>query len=405
MGLLAWRTEVTVLVVDIIAAAALLVAFAAGIARGFFASLGTVVGLVAGAAAALWLVPLATPFVSDLIPAGLGRTAALAGLAIAIVLIVTSIGAGIGAAVRRGVDRTPLRGLERFLGGVMSLVATALALLMVATGLSTAGLPGVSPAIASSRVIGFLDAITPAPVDDALAAARSALVEDGLPRLEAAIGTIVTPSGPAIALDDPELQTAAASVARISGTAYACGMTLTGSGFVAADDLVVTNAHVVAGVSTPIVELPGGRVTEGRVVYFDPIDDLAVVAVDGLDAAPLRIADPAAPGTQAAFQGYPLGGPFRSGTAGVLSVGPLPVPDIYDASVLPRQTYALDADVQPGNSGGPLLSDDGAVIGVVFARGAESERRGYAMTTEELRPALAAVSDQSASVSSGQCVR
>ncbi|MGO8609080.1 trypsin-like peptidase domain-containing protein, partial [Rhizobium johnstonii] len=91
----------------------------------------------------------------------------------------------------------------------------------------------------------------------------------------------------------------------------------------------------------PIVELPGGRVTEGRVVYFDPIDDLAVVAVDGLDAAPLRIADPAAPGTQAAFQGYPLGGPFRSGTAGVLSVGPLPVPDIYDASVLPRQTYAL----------------------------------------------------------------
>ncbi|MCT9001378.1 MarP family serine protease [Microbacterium memoriense] len=393
------------LVIDIIAAAALLIAFVTGIARGFFASLGTVVGLVAGAAAALWLVPLATPVISDLVPAGSWRTAALAGLAIAIVLMVTAIGAGIGAAVRRGVDRTPLRGLERFLGGATSLVATALALLMIASGLSTAGLPGISAAIASSRVIGFLDSITPTPVDDALAAARSALIEDGLPRLEAVIGTIVTPEGPAIALDDPELQTASASVARISGTAYACGATMTGSGFVAADDLVVTNAHVVAGVGSPIVELPGGWVTEGRIVYFDPIDDLAVIAVDGLDADPLRIADPAVPGTQAAYQGYPLGGPFRSGTAGVLSVGPVPVPDIYDTSIAPRQVYALDADVQPGNSGGPLLSGDGAVIGVVFARGAEGEGRGYAMTTEELRPALAGVDSGSEPVASGQCVR
>lgn len=393
------------LIVDIIAAVALLVAFAAGISRGFFASLGTIAGLVAGAAAALWLIPLATPVVSDLVPAGSWRTAALAGLAVAVVLVVTALGAGIGAAARRGVDRTPLRGLERLLGGLTSVVATALALLMIASGLSTAGLPGVSPAIASSRVLGFLDALTPAPLDDALAAARSALIEDGIPRLEAVIGTIVTPDGPAIALDDPELQTAAASVARISGTAYACGMTLTGTGFVAAKDLVVTNAHVVAGVGSPIVELPGGWVTEGRIVYFDPVDDLAVIAVDGLVAAPLPIADPAAPGTQAAFQGYPLGGPFRSATAGVLSVGPVPVPDIYDTSVTPREVYALDADVQPGNSGGPLLSGDGQVIGVVFARGAEGEDRGYAMTTDELRPVLAGVGAQSPAVPSGTCVR
>ncbi|WP_292831875.1 MarP family serine protease [Microbacterium sp.] len=393
------------IVVDIIAATALLVAFAAGVARGFFASLGTIIGLVSGAAVAVWVVPLLTPLISDLIPAGRWRTAALAGGAVAIVFLTTAIGAGIGAAVRRGVDRTRLRGLERLLGGVMSVVATALALLLIASGLSTTGLPGISPAIASSRVIGFLDSLTPDPVDDALAAARSALLEDGLPRLEAVIGTIVTPEGPAIGLDDPELQTASASVARISGTAYACGATLTGTGFVAADDLVLTNAHVVAGVGSPVVELPGGWVTEGRIVYFDPVDDLAVIAVDGLDAEPLRIAEPAAPGTQAAFQGYPLGGPFRSGPAGVLSVGPVPVPDIYDASVTPRQIYALAADVQPGNSGGPLLSGDGAVIGVIFARGAEGERRGYAMTTDELRPALAGLGAQSPDVASGQCLR
>ncbi len=393
------------LIVDVIVVGALLVAFVGGVARGFFASLGTVIGLVAGAALALWLVPLATPFVSDVVPPGLGRTVTLAGLVVAIVLAVTAVGAAIGTAVRRGVDRTPLRRLERLFGGVISLVATALALLMVASGLTAAGLPGVSPAVASSRVLAFLDELTPAPIDDALAAARGALIADGIPRLEAVIGTVVEPVGPEVALDDPELQAASASVARITGTAYACGATLTGSGFVAADELVVTNAHVVAGVGAPVVELPGGRVAEGRIVYFDPVDDLAIIAVAGLSAAPLAIDAPAVPGAQAAFQGYPLGGPFRSGTAGVLAVGPVPVPDIYDRSVTPRQVYSLDADVQPGNSGGPLLSDDGAVIGVVFARGADGERRGYAMTTDELRPALELVTADSPAASSGACVR
>src|SRR5690606_24875314 len=113
------------------------------------------------------------------------------------------------------------------------------------------------------------------------------------------------------------------SVARISGTAYSCGLSMTGSGFVAAAGLVITNAHVVAGVETPLVELPGGRAQEGRLVYLDPVDDLAVIAVDDLDARALPIADPAAAGSQAAVQGYPRGGPFTSSTAAVLTVGPV----------------------------------------------------------------------------------
>ncbi len=391
------------LIVDIIAAAALLIAFAAGIARGFFASLGSVIGMIVGAAAALWLLPLATPWLSTVIPSGGARTAALAAAAIGLVVIGTAAGAAIGRAVRRGVDRSRLRGLERFLGGVLTTVATALALLLVSSGLATAGIPYVSSAVASSRVLGAIDALTPAPLDEALATARGALLSDGLPRLEAAIGAVVAPTDPPITLDDPELQAASASVARVSGTAYACGVSMTGSGFVAAPGLVVTNAHVVAGVDTPVVELPGGRATEGRIVLFDAVDDLAVISIGDLAATPLPLADPAAPGTQAAVQGYPHGGPFTSISAGVLSVASVPVPDIYDASAAPREIYALDADVQPGNSGGPLLTGDGEVVGVVFARGADGEGRGYATTTSVLRPDLASVTSASPTVGSGRC--
>lgn len=393
------------LIVDIIAVAALLIAFASGLARGFFASLGSVIGMVAGAAAALWLLPLALPWLSTAIPSGGWRTAALAAAAFILVAVGAAVGAAVGLAVRRGVDPSRLRGLERALGGLLTTVATALAILLVSAGLATAGIPYVSSAVASSRVIGALEALTPAPVDEALAQARGALLTDGLPRLEAAIGAVVTPIDPPIAVTDPELQAAAASVARISGTAYACGVSMTGSGFVAAPGLVVTNAHVVAGVDTPVVELPGGRATEGRMVLFDPVNDLAVISIGTLPATPLPIADPVAAGTQAVVQGYPHGGPFTSVSAGVLSAASVPVPDIYDSSVAPREIYALDADVQPGNSGGPLLTGNGDVVGVVFARGADGEGRGYATTTSVLRPDLAAVTADSPAVGSGRCTR
>lgn len=393
------------LVVDIIVVIALVVAFATGITRGFFATVGTIAGLVVGALAALWWVPPLTPLVSDLLPEGLWRTLGLLALVVAIVALFTALGTALGAAIRRGVERTRLRGIERFFGGLVNLAATALVVLVLAAGATTSGVPLVSSAVASSTVIQALDRLSPAPLDDALAAIRALVVDDGLPRLREVIGTVVTPTDPPVALDDPDLQRASASVARISGTAYACGVSMTGSGFLAAPGLVVTNAHVVAGVDAPLVQLPGGDAREGRIVYIDAVDDLAVIAVADLEATPLAISAPVPAGTQTAVQGYPRGGPFASSTAGVIAVGPVPVPDIYERSAAVREVYTLDADVQPGNSGGPLLDADGDVVGVVFARGAEGERRGYAMTTGELRPALQGVDLDSPTVASGECTR
>ncbi|WP_019181168.1 MarP family serine protease [Microbacterium yannicii] len=388
------------IVVDVLIILLLALALVSGIRRGFFASIGTLAGLVAGALAAHWLAPI----VNDAVPSRQYRVLAVIATVLGLLVLGAFLGSAIGAALRSGADRLKLRWVERLLGGVASVVVAALALVLVTPPIATAGLPGISSAVASSQVLSGLRAITPDPVERALAELGGVVVDDGLPQL----GELLTPepAEPAapVALDDPELAQAAASVARVSGTAYACGRSATGSGFVIAPDRVVTNAHVVAGVETPVVELPGVGAREGRIVYFDPVDDLAVIAVDGLGVAALPTVPELEPGAAAVVQGYPLGGPFRAEPATVLSSGTPPVPDIYDENWTPRAIYSLQSPVRPGNSGGPLLTGDGEVAGVVFARGESDPELGYAMMTVELEPVVARAPALNTAVSSGRCI-
>jgi S1-C subfamily serine protease len=314
-----------------------------------------------------------------------------------------SIGGVIGSWLRRGVDATPLRVVDRVLGGAVGVAATALVASLAATGIVATGIPAVSPAVASSQVIRTIDGLIPAPVQQALAQVRGALAADGLP----AVGTLLPPGAvsPAepVPLDDPEIAAAARSVARITGVAYACGTSQTGSGFAVSANAVVTNAHVVAGVDTPVVQLPGRSAHQGRVVYFDAGQDLAVIAVPGLDASPLRLSAPLPVGAPAVVAGYPYGGPFTLGEAQVLSAGLARVPDIYEQHVQSRPVYALDAEVRPGNSGGPLLTAQGTVAGVVFARAEDRPDRGYAIADQALAPVVARLGTLTVPVSSGRC--
>jgi S1-C subfamily serine protease len=306
--------------------------------------------------------------------------------------------------VRRGIARSPLSGLDRFLGAIVTGVAAALIAAVVSTSVSQLGVPVLSKAIAGSNVLRTINLLTPDPVEAWLAQLRSTVTDKGIPIFAQAFGG-AAPVIPQIDTGSAALNTAAQSVVKITGNAFACGQSQSGTGFVVADGRVVTNAHVVAGVSQPVVEAPNGQALQGSIVYFDPEMDLAVILVPGLAVAPLALADTLSPGADAAVEGYPYGGPFTAGGASVVSVSQANVPDIYGQTKTQREVYTLAADVREGNSGGPLLTVDGSVAGVVFARNAQTANVGYALTMAELDPVAAVADGLDASVSSGDCIR
>lgn len=400
------------MIVDVTVIAILILSLAAGLRAGFFSSLGSLVGLVSGALLVPWAVPAVASAVSD--PSWRWLAG---GVTIAVLLLVGStLGSSLGSLIRHGADRLKLRVPERIMGGVVSTVAAAVALSLVGTGVASAGFPRLSPAVSSSATLRAIDEVLPDRLRQAGDEIRAALFDEALlpsipgspaPTLPPGRGS-ATPETPETPVPDadtksPPLVTASESVARISGIASACRMMPTGSGFVTADNRVVTNAHVVAGVDAPVVTLQDGQAADGRVVYFNEDDDIAVIAAD-LDARPLAVADDVAPGDVGVVQGYPGGGPFQSVNARVVTAGPTQFGG-GGAGAPPsiRSVLRLQTEVVPGNSGGPFLTPAGDVAGVVFARDETASSTGYAVTVDALERATPSFAVDAPSVPTGQC--
>jgi S1-C subfamily serine protease len=175
-----------------------------------------------------------------------------------------------------------------------------------------------------------------------------------------------------------------AAVLKVRGIAGSCSKQVEGSGFVYAPQRLMTNAHVVAGVRQPKVEVDG-QALPARVVLFDPARDVAVLYVPDLRRAPLGFAGQARASDSAVVAGYPQDGPFTAVAARVRNRQTARSPDIYSEGMVSREIYALRSVVRPGNSGGPLLSPDGRVYGVVFAAATDDPETGYALTAAQVR--------------------
>ncbi len=175
-----------------------------------------------------------------------------------------------------------------------------------------------------------------------------------------------------------------ASVIKINGIAPSCQKALEGSGFVVGPDLVMTNAHVVAGTSEVTVDSPDGPL-DADVVLFDPEEDVAVLRVSQLQAPVLPFApNPAESGSDAIVLGYPGGGPYTASPARIREIINLSGPDIYRTGTVQREVYTVRGSVRQGNSGGPLVNSNGEVLGVVFGAAVDDPDTGFVLTATEI---------------------
>jgi V8-like Glu-specific endopeptidase len=374
-----------------------------GYRQGFVAGVLAFVGFLGGGVVGLLVAPA---MVSGLNP-GLGQSL----LAVAIVLFTATLGqvtlGWLGSMLRARLTWRPARMVDAGLGAGVSVVAMLVVAWFLASALRPGPLPSLSHEIGDSRVIAGVDSVMPDRARTLFSSFRRVLDDSELPPVFSGLApetirSVPPPDG--TITGTTAVRDAGRSVVKVVGTAESCSRTLDGSGFVFAPQHVLTNAHVVAGVDRPTIRLASGdQRYDARVVLFDSKRDLAVLYVPDLRLPTLDLAGGANRGDQAVVAGYPGGGPFRLVAARIRDEINARGPDIYHQTEVTRDVYALYADVEPGNSGGPLLDLKGRVDGVVFAKSLDDPKTGYALTTDEARGDMADGRDATTEVSTGAC--
>lgn len=281
-----------------------------------------------------------------------------------------------------------LRTLDRGAGAVGAVLSIAVAVWFLIPAMSDVAGPLARQA-RQSAVATAINTYAPAP-PDAFETLRRLVGGSNFPQvfdaLRPAPDTGVPPE--AIALSNETIERVAASTVRVQGEA--CGRIQNGSGFAAEEGLVVTNAHVVAGVDSPTVERPDGRRLAAQLVYFDDNRDLALLRVPGLGQAPLAVGTGSV-GESGAVFGHPGGQAALRVAPATISDRQIAVGrDLYGDERTRREIFFLASRLQPGDSGGALVGVDGAVVGVAFAIAPDRESTAYALTEVELNAALSA---------------
>ena len=370
---------------DVVLAAALLSAVVGGWRVGLVARVASWIGALGGFLLALRLLPLALREVGEVSPTG------RLFLTLAVLLIGAALGGAIGEAIGSALRRAvppPARVLDRtggaFVGVAGMLVGLWLFLPIVAQ------VPGAAAQQArNSAILAKIDELAPEP-PDASRAVRSLVGDARFPDVFADLRP-----APDIGPPPADVPVDAAIVARavqstVNVEADGCGGRHEGSGFAAGENLIATNAHVVAGAERVRVRRPDGRLLTATIVLFDGDRDLALLSVPRLGQAALPIAS-ADEGTPGAVLGYPGGqDQVRVAPAIVRQEAPTIGRDIYNRRRTERQVLYLASSLRPGDSGGALIDREGRVVGVAFAIAPDRPGTAYAVDDTELRAALAA---------------
>ena len=388
----------------------LLLAVIAGVSgwrHGMAVALLSFVGVLGGAIIGVRVAPL--------LVAGIESPTTRIMVSIAVVVLLVALGETTGVFFGRRIrDRiTGARSLQldSTLGSVLQAVTVVLAAWLVALPLASASFPGLVAGVRGSEVLRAVDSVMPAGAKRLPSDLRQLLNSSGFPDVTSPFAeTPITQVGPpdSALLASPVVADTAGSVLKIRGRAPSCSRQLEGTGFVIGPQLVMTNAHVVAGTAETGVEVPGkrGRTTEldARVVLYDPQTDLAILRVPDLQADPLTFEQaPGNAGDDVLVLGYPLDGPFTATAGKIRQMINLKGPNIYDTGEITRQVYTVRAVVRSGNSGGPMIDPQGRVVGVVFGAALDDQETGFVLTVEQVSNALRSASQLTRKVDTGDC--
>ena len=203
-----------------------------------------------------------------------------------------------------------------------------------------------------------------------------------------------------------EIKNATNSIVRIDGIAQSCSAAMTGTGFIVANERVITNAHVVAGVEEPVISQPNSELQiQGKVVFIDREKDIAILFVPGLMGERLTFIGPVTPNELGFVIGYPNGGSLRTTAVSITSEFESLGADIDGEGQVKREVIVFGGEIKPGNSGGPLLNTQGQVLGMVFAQDAQNQNTGYALAPQEMVEIINESKDQINSINVGTCAK
>jgi S1-C subfamily serine protease len=366
---------------------ALAAAFAvAGYRQGFIVGVLSFIGFLGGAAVGA----IFSPSIAHTVVHGQNQQALVAIVVVFIAAMIGQLGASLaGAAVRARVTWRSAALVDAAGGAAVSVLSVLLIAWFIGSAMVNAPFPAVAKQVNQSLVLRTVDRFMPGATRMMFSHFRQLLASGPYTQVFGALGaeqalTVASPNPNVV--DSPGLLQDKPSIVKIIGTAPSCNHRLEGSGFVITRDHVLTNAHVVAGVTQGPEVMQNGHAFPAHVVLFDPQRDVAVLYVPGLPARPLHFKAHAHRGSSAIVAGYPLDQSFTAVPARIGSASAATAPNIYQTNIVTRQIYSIKALVRPGNSGGPLVAPNGLVYGVVFAAAVGTKDVGYALTAGEVGP-------------------
>ena len=378
-------------VLDVFIALFVVVVILRGARTGFLAGVFSLVGVVVGVAAG-------SRIASSLMPED-GHPIYGAGVTLGSILAFAVLGEviarTIGGSIRNRLSSPTSETLDGFGGAVLGF---ALSLMLVwAVGvfaLQSPPLAGLHPAVRDSRILQSLNERMPSGL-----ITRAVADLEPLPQIRGPEPEVSAPEGSIVG--DPDVRAASARTLRVGG--IACGYGVEGSGWVAGRNLVVTNAHVVAGETATHVQAGGtGRRLPAKVVVFDEKNDIAVLRVNGLGLTPLRLAAPR-PGEDVAVIGFPENGPLDIEPARTGTTQRVISSDAYDSGPVERVVTSYRVYVRPGNSGGPAVNEYGRVVSTIFASRTGSDNSGYGIPSRIVHRHLRMAADRTTPVSTEGC--